>query len=95
MRVGTDMGEIDESLPLHNLDDDTVKLVAYTIVSIKRDVECVMPEGGGTIIVTDPMSGRAFTSWIIARYIQARRSKVQAEVDLARGEQLQKELETG
>lgn len=90
---GSDLGELDDSLPIYGLNDDTVKLVAYTIVSIKRDVERVMPEGEGTIIVTDPMSGRAFTSWIIARYAQARRATAEKEADPGSGKQLQTDLE--
>jgi hypothetical protein len=93
LRGGSDLGELDESLPIYSLNDDTVKLVAYAIVSIKRDRERVMPEGEGTIIVTDPMSGRAFTSWIIASYAQARRAKAEKEADPGRSKQLQKDLE--
>jgi hypothetical protein len=91
--AGPDTDELDDSVALYRLSDDTVKLVAYTIVSLKRDVERVMTEGEGTIIVSDSMSGRAFTSWIIARYAQARRAKAEKEVDPVRRRQLETELE--
>jgi hypothetical protein len=55
---------------LENLADDNVKLVAYTIVSLKRDHEHVMDGGSDSVIVTDSMSGEAFVSWILAKYLQ-------------------------
>jgi hypothetical protein len=48
-----------------------VKLVAYTIVSVKRDQERVMPESGDSIIITQRMSEQAFISFVIARYLQS------------------------
>jgi len=54
-----------------SLDDDTVKLVAYTIVSIKRDAERVMPKSGDTVVITQRMSEQAFISFVIARYIES------------------------
>ena len=53
-----------------NLNDEMVKLVAYTIVSLKPDDERVMDGGEGTIIVTRNMSGDDFASWMLARYLQ-------------------------
>jgi hypothetical protein len=53
-----------------SLEDDTVKLVAYTIVSLKRGQERIMDGGEGSVIVTDNMTGRAFVSWILAKYLQ-------------------------
>src|SRR5437660_745042 len=55
---------------LNSLADDMVKLVAYTIVSLKRGAERVMKGGEGTVIVTDNMTGKAFVSWILAKYLQ-------------------------
>lgn len=55
---------------LNSLADDMVKLVAYTIVSLKRGHERVMTGGEGTVIVTDNMTGKAFISWILAKYLQ-------------------------
>ncbi len=55
---------------LTNLDDDTVKLVAYTIVSLRRDDEKVMEGGAGEITVPDRMTRKAFTAWIIAKFLQ-------------------------
>jgi len=54
-----------------SLDDDTVKLVAYTIVSIKRDAERVMPKSGDTVVITQRMSEQAFISFVIARYVES------------------------
>lgn len=61
-----------------SLEDEQVKLVAYTIVSVKRGAERVMPGGMGTIIVTDSLSKDDFISWIVARYMQ---SKEYAKLD--------------
>lgn len=55
---------------LTSLEDDTVKLVAYTIVSLKRGHEKIMEGGEGSVIVTDNMKGKAFVLWIIAKYLQ-------------------------
>ena len=60
----------DKDSTLDSLEDDMVKLVAYTIVSLKRGHERIMDGGQGSMIVTDSMSGRAFISWVIARYLQ-------------------------
>lgn len=69
-----------------SLDDELVKLVAYTIVSVKRGDERVMPGGMGTLIVTDSMSREAFVAWIIARYLQSK-----AYVALDRSEKLSRD----
>jgi|ERR1051326_5910445 hypothetical protein len=55
---------------LTSLEDDTVKLVAYTIVSLKRGRERILDGGQGSVIVTDNMTGKAFMSWILAKYMQ-------------------------
>jgi hypothetical protein len=55
----------------YSLNDDMVKLVAYTIVSIKRDAERIMPGGSDSILLKDNMSSETFTSWMIARYLQS------------------------
>ena len=57
---------------LSSLSDDKVKLVAYTIVSLKRDKERIMPKGSGQILVTENMNGKTFASWMIARYLQSK-----------------------
>jgi hypothetical protein len=86
-------GGIDDSRALYNLEDEMVKLVAYTIVSVRRDAERVMPEGEGTIIVTDSMNGDAFTSWMIARYVQKRLATIAKEPDSEERERLDRDLE--
>jgi hypothetical protein len=63
-------GQSEIARELYSLEDDTVKLVAYTIVSVRRDHERVMEGGEGTIVVTDSMSGEAFASWMIAKFLQ-------------------------
>jgi len=55
---------------LTSLQDDTVKLIAYTIVSLKRDKERVMDGGKDSLVVTDSMTCEAFQSWILAKYLQ-------------------------
>ena len=62
-----------------NLDDDMVKLVAYTIVSLKRDKEKVMEEGEGTILVKDRMTSKTFTAWIIGKYFQEKKDVLNKE----------------
>lgn len=53
----------------YDLDDDLVKLVAYTIVSIQRDRERVMKKGAGTVVVTERMTPESFAAWRIAEYL--------------------------
>jgi hypothetical protein len=55
---------------IYSLDDEAIKLVAYTIVSVRRDHECVMEGGEGTIVVAERMSGEAFALWMISKYLQ-------------------------
>jgi len=55
---------------LTSLEDDTVKLVAYSIVSLKRGKERILDGGQASVIVTDSMSGKTFTSWVLAKYMQ-------------------------
>jgi hypothetical protein len=55
---------------LTRIDDDTVTLIAYSIVSIQRGRERIMDGGEGSVIVTEKMSSEAFTSWILAKYLQ-------------------------
>lgn len=60
----------DGASAITNLQDDTVKLIAYTIVSLKRDRERIMEGGKDSIVITDNMTGEAFSSWILAKYMQ-------------------------
>jgi hypothetical protein len=53
-----------------SLADGGVKLVAYFIVSVKRDRERVMPNSADTIIVTSTMTDDAFVAYAIGRYLQ-------------------------
>jgi sulfite reductase beta subunit-like hemoprotein len=55
---------------LTNLEDDMVKLVAYTIVCLRRHKERIMEGGQDSVIVTDRMTGETFTAMIIAQYFQ-------------------------
>jgi len=66
----TDNDEKTAAFALTNLRDDMVKLVAYTIVSLKRDDEKIMEAGQASVIVTDNMTGDDFSSWILAKYLQ-------------------------
>jgi hypothetical protein len=51
-----------------HLDDDHVKLVEYTIVSIERDDEKLLSEPK-QVIEADALSGNAFTNKVIAAWI--------------------------
>ncbi len=55
----------------YDLGDTQVKLVAYTLVSIRRDHERVLPQGSGTVMVTDSMTAEAFAAWRITEYLQS------------------------
>jgi hypothetical protein len=57
--------------PAHSLEDKTVKLVAFTIVSVRRGAERTMAGAlaAGTIVVPDSMSSQAFAPWMIERYL--------------------------
>ncbi|HKI03139.1 MAG TPA: hypothetical protein VKK31_14275 [Thermoanaerobaculia bacterium] len=48
--------------------DETVKLVEYTIVSIKPCDERIIKRG--QVIYADDMDDNAFATWVIARYLQ-------------------------
>lgn len=53
-----------------NLNDDMVKLVAYSIVSIRREDERVLDGGEGTVLIVEPMTEETFSAYIIAHYLQ-------------------------
>jgi hypothetical protein len=63
------------SASFQDLNDDMVKLVAYTIVSVRRGHERILDGGEGTLLVKGKMTRDAFTSYIIARYLQKEVSK--------------------
>jgi len=52
------------------LEESGVTLVEYSIVSVRRGDERLLPGGSGQILVTDRMSGESFAIWMIARYLQ-------------------------
>lgn len=54
------------AMPDTNLADDMVKLVRYTIVSIKRDDEKILKRDEE--IFDDNMTDDAFASWVISKY---------------------------
>ena len=54
----------------NNLSDDMVKLIRFTIVSIKRDDEHILRNGLGEKIVTDNMDDESFASWVLSEYFQ-------------------------
>jgi hypothetical protein len=70
-KTDVEHGEEARAMSPQSLDDDMVKLISYTIVSIKRDAERIMPGGSDSILVMDRMSSEAFTSWLLARYLQS------------------------
>ena len=68
------------------LSDDMVKLVGYTVVSVKRGEERVMAGGQDTIIVTENLTDEAFISWAIGKYLQGRVEGVPRSKILSRSE---------
>ncbi|HEX4963472.1 MAG TPA: hypothetical protein VF173_21770 [Thermoanaerobaculia bacterium] len=66
--------------------DETVKLVEYTIVSIKPCEEKVLKRG--QVIYADDMSDDNFAAWVIARYFQG---DDDAEVRSSRGKEESKD----
>jgi hypothetical protein len=54
------------------LDDEMVKLVAYTIVSLLRDKEIIMPKGKDQVLVVDSMTPEQFVAQIIAHYTESK-----------------------
>jgi hypothetical protein len=60
-------------VPYPSLEDDMVKLVAFTIVSVRRGAERAMPGsyGAGSVVVTDRMTPDGFANWAIQRYLGA------------------------
>jgi hypothetical protein len=75
-----------------DMNDDMVKLIAYTIISIRRDAERIMPEGRDQLVVTDNLSSEAFVAWMIASYVQKRLDGV-ADKSAKERKQLEQELE--
>ena len=49
--------------------DEQVKLVGYTIVSVKRNAERILPMAVGTVLVTDDMAGDDFEKQLIMDYL--------------------------
>lgn len=71
-----------------SLNDDMVKLVAYTIVSLKPGAERILPHGAGSLLVTENTNEETFTSWMIARYLQSESYKaLDASEQLSQAEQ--------
>lgn len=60
-----------------NLNDDLIKLVRFSVVSIERDRERVLRHGEQ--LVLDAMSGEAFSSWMVAVYLQSTDVPIQEE----------------
>ena len=58
---------------LLSLDDEMVKLVAYTIISVRRNAERTMPGSlsAGTVVITERMTPQALRLWLIDRYVSA------------------------
>jgi hypothetical protein len=54
-----------------DLGGDATKLVSYTIVSLRRCHERILPGGSGEVLVTLSMTRETFAIWIVACYLQA------------------------
>jgi len=82
------MSDSVNSLP--NLEDDMVKLVAFTIVSVRRGAERTMPGflAAGTVVITDSMTSEMFINWIVQRYLGSlsceERAAIQADLKYLR-----------
>ena len=59
--------EEERNMPDNSLSNDQVKVVEYSILTIKPDDEEILT-GPITRVVTDNMTGEDFTSWVIAEY---------------------------
>ncbi len=53
-----------------DLQDNSLKLVRYTLVSVRRCEEKILPDGSGEILVTGGMTADGFAAWVIAEYLQ-------------------------
>lgn len=51
-----------------DLNNDMVKLVEYTIVSVARGNEGALPDGSSQVVFTERMTSEAFAAWRIADY---------------------------
>ncbi|HXM71283.1 MAG TPA: hypothetical protein VN970_09115 [Thermoanaerobaculia bacterium] len=51
-------------------DDCKIKLYKYTIVSIKRGDEHILPDGQGQVLIVDPMDDCDFDNYVIAEYVK-------------------------
>ena len=58
------------NLALDDLQDDNVKLIAYTIVSLKPDNERIMDGGQKSVVITENLTGETFVSQTLAGYLQ-------------------------
>jgi hypothetical protein len=52
------------------IDDCKLKLYKYTIVSIKRGDEHILPDGQGQVLIRDPMDDCDFANYVIAEYVK-------------------------
>jgi hypothetical protein len=50
------------------LNNDSIKLVRYKILSVKRGDERIVKDAGGEELVTDNMDAAAYTAWKIAEH---------------------------
>src|SRR3954465_5853732 len=74
-------GKSESEPAFERLDDGDVKLVAYFIVSLRRGHERVLPKALDTIVVTDNLSTEAFTSFLIAAYLQTEKGMATPQED--------------
>ena len=71
---------------ISDLNDDTVKLVAYTLVSVKRDEERVLPKGTDQVVVTSALSEEAFVAYVVGQYFQSKGYKELTRVEKVKEE---------
>ena len=61
-----------QATAITDLNDDAVKLVAYTLVSVKRDEERVLPKGTDQVVITSALSEEAFVAYVVGQYFQSK-----------------------
>jgi hypothetical protein len=69
--AGADTGEGGGDRPGEGADlrDDRVKLVRYTLLSLRPEEERILRRG--ETLVTEPLPGSAFAAWVIGQYLDA------------------------
>ena len=72
----------------NSLSNDQVKVVQYSILTIKADDEALLKETGATWpqtkVFTDNMTGEDFTAWVIAEFVSKHSEDLKKDPDIAK-----------